>query len=882
MNAQKEVLKFNMLDLNRAQLLLIALGTLLLPHALNASSLQDNVYDLTFPEVAQELHWIANPNSDSACKGYYQKDAIPFDAPITAGKQALDIRADRTLLSQKETTTLIGNVSIAQPNRLISADRAYVYRDKETNLINQVKFENHITLRQPQSYILAGAGNISFPSKAWSLDNVLFQQTLQAHETSPETDQHVYGVSAWGRAKHAKQNEPNVLDLYDATYTTCPPNKTSAWSLYGKHIHMDKNTGRGYITNSLFYIKGTPVFYWPYFNFPIDNRRQTGFLAPTYGHSTRSGNEITIPFYWNIAPNYDATITPDFLDQRGVNVIAQARYLASWHSGTLKFSLLPNDKKFTLFKKTEPLEFTPDTTSAAQASALDELDKASTTRTSLSWQENVLFSKSLTGHVNYNWVSDDYYLNDLSKNVFAQTDTQLPQTVNLTYEDNTLQLIGNIHHYQTLHPVTEATVNNQYTRIPQIKLATQSPKRPYGFQFSLNSEYNYFNIARNPGSTLPQPKGSRLSFQPQVSLPFAKRGMFITPRVQLQMTTYQIHDAGTDGSGQNNQTTSTRVLPILDLNAGLEFARNTTLFGRAYTQTLEPQIYYVYVPYQNQNDLPIFDSYDTTQPLAFTYDQMFRYNRFTSVDRLGDTNQMTLSLSSRFLEKDSAVERFRVSAGQIVYFKNRKASLCSNNPADANTYPACDNLSETTVKANVQSVSPIAGIISYQLYNHWQLIGSMAWNPDTRRTDNQSINLNYAGHGNRNFNLGYTFAREGDILDTMDGATTNANNDLEQSTLSMSWPLSKRIKVLGQWGYNLSHHHVQNYIYGVEYEDCCWAVRFVGSRTFFGLDQSLHKQYERAVFLQFSLKGLSRLGLSDPSGAISASIKGYQDNFGHY
>ncbi len=903
-----------MVDLKRAQLLFTIVGALVLPHSSFATPLlwsceasesginwecnetvptsryssdistaitQNDIYDLTLPEIATELGWVNNDKT--SCHGYYQKAPIRLNTADGLGSDSVSISADRTLFSEKDTTTLIGNVSITQPGRLISTDRAYVYRDKNSSSPSKIKLEGNITLRQPQSYILAGLGSINFPSKAWSLESILYQQSLQQHETDAETEQHIYGVSAWGRAKSAEQNAPKIVDFYDATYTTCPPNKSSAWSLYGKHIHMDHNTGRGYITNSLFYIKDVPVFYWPYFNFPIDDRRQTGFLAPSYGHSTRSGDEFTIPFYWNIAPNYDATFTPNFMDQRGVNLTTQARYKQKWHSGVLNLSILPSDRKFKDFKDTEPNEFTPATTTPAQASALDDLSKASTNRSAISWQENVLFSRHLTGHINYNWVSDDYYLIDLSQNVISQTDTQLPQNANLTYQDNNVQIIGNIQHYQTLHPLTEATVKNQYTRLPQIKLATQLPQHPYSLQFDLNSEYNYFTITRNPGATIAQPKGSRLNLQPQVSLPLARPGMFITPRVQFVLTTYKLHDAGTNVAGQNNQTDPTRALPIIDVNAGLEFERETRLFGNHYTQTFEPQAYYVYVPYENQNNLPLFDSYDTTQPLAFTYDQMFRYNRFTSVDRIGDTNQVTLSLSTRFLEQDSSVERFRASIGQIFYFQNRKVALCSNNPADSGIYADCNDLSESTVNANQQSVSPIAGIISYQLYNHWSLLGSMAWNPDTRRTDNQSINLNYNDTNNRSFNLGYTFAREGDILDTMGGTTIDSNhNDLEQSTVSISWPVTERIKMLGQWGYNLSHHHIQNYIYGVEYEDCCWAVRFVGTRTFTGLDQNLNKQYDKAVYLQFALKGLSRLGFNDPSGTIATNIKGYHDNFGHY
>lgn len=852
-----------------------------------AAFIERDVYNLSLGDIADRLGYRASQQTAGLCQGYFFKEPIPYETADAFGAQGLgdepiNISAGRSSLSLIGGSELDGGISISDRTHWITAYHGYLFRDATTHQPSKIKFSGDIHLRQPNTTVLASSGIILLPSKLWQLKNILYQHSLSMNEDHPDQEQLITGLSAWGRAISAKQIHPHLIDLYQASYTTCPPT-SSPWALKAAHIRLNKETGRGYLTNGLLYVKNVPVFYVPYFNFPIDNQRQTGLLPPTYGHSSRSGTEVSTPIYLNVAPNYDATVTPRYLSQRGWLLDNNFRYLFPHSRGTIAFSELTHDKKFSEFKQTAPNEYYPSNPSELPAynAQVRTLEAASTARSAFAWIDQTQLNEHVSTDVNYRWVSDDYQNQDLTNSVYTQTETQLLQQAILRYEDTYTQANIKLQHYQTLHPINVGTVTNQYSRLPELSLFTQLPQQPYGFVFVNDADFNYFDIANNPGQSYSEPIGLRFNLRSAVSRPIEYENRIIVPRLQLTATTYQLQridplEGDIDNSAYNPHQIS-RALPVFDIDAKIKFISDNSFFHENYIQTLEPELYYLYVPYVNQNKLPIFDTYDTTQPLAFTYDQLFRYNRFVSADRIGDANQVTLALTTRFLQNSNSAERFRASIGEIFYFQHRNVLLCSDNPAYSGIYQSCSDPDPKAKKLSQQKLSPLAGLLSYYLNNYWSVIGSAAWDPYGKKIDNETLGFHYQDERARIFNVSYSFAYDGDILDGDD-----QHRDLRQTNLSAAYPLVERWKLLGQWGYNWSHDHIQSYLYGLEYESCCWAMRFVSTRNFIGFNNDIRAQFDRAYYIQFVLKGVSRLGASDPGNKIETTIKGYKDNFGGY
>jgi LPS-assembly protein len=302
------------------------------------------------------------------------------------------------------------------------------------------------------------------------------------------------------------------------------------------------------------------------------------------------------------------------------------------------------------------------------------------------------------------------------------------------------------------------------------------------------------------------------------------------------------------------------------MSSGLYFDRNLNLFGKGFIQTLEPQAYYTYIPFRNQNELPLFDT-TLNQP---SYDQLFMYNRFSGIDRIGDANQVALGLITRFIDQNSGNEKIRAGLGQVLYFENRRVTLC--------TTPNCSDIVDPMNKRNR---SPIAGLIKYSMNPLWSAEANTIWDPLERhqRLINQTFALHYSSDPRHLMNIGYTFAKNGDrrYLDTID----KSSNNLSQTDFSAAWPLTRDWSGVTRWTQNLNRHGFQNLLFGVQYDACCWAVRLVAGREFVQVNpDNNHLQYNTLFFIQFALKGLGNFGTDDPTQLLASSVSGYQTQFG--
>lgn len=836
--------------------------------------------------IPELLGWVPLPECTNICCGYFKDPLAPYATLTLPPLQttAVQIHADESQLQQTGPSVLSGDISITQPGRLITANKACVNRHPVTHEFCSVDLTNNLTLREPGKLIVAETAHVELGSKAWKLCRALYHLVLGGTDpfsssalTMPAVpcNPQIKSLDAWGVAEYVEREESGQMELKNTSYSTCAPVKPT-WKLSASKIHLNFETGRGYAYNTLLDVKGIPVFYSPYLSFPIDHRRQTGFLFPSVGHSSESGYNFTFPFYWNIAPNYDATLTPTYYTERGAQIAGQFRYLTLASSGHIDGAILPHDSVFQRFQQQAPQTFSLNPN-------LSRLLNSSDTRRFISWQDFTTFNDHWRGSIDYNSVSDDYYIKDFNP-ISLTVPNQLPREAIINYADDIWTFSGKIQSYQTLHPVDLATVNNPYESLPKLDLNANFPSQPCGLNYQLENQLVYFDRSKNPQEFRNPISGPRLNIQPSISWPMTGMSGYFIPKLQFAATLYHVQNQ-VPGYENNIQ----RYLPIFDIDSGLYFDRDVILFNTAYQQTLEPRIFYLYVPYRNQDSIPLYD----TSLVPFNYDTLFLTNRFSGLDRIGDANQITLGLTTRLLDQNTGVEKFHASIGEIYYFRNRLVTLCNgpNSPAAVSSGTACSN-SEFLLGATspTEKTSPIAGQLSYHINSCWTATSDTVWDPHLGQTISSDFFLQYHPAENHLVNFGYNYVRYGEPpVPILNNTPTyiappcfDKPDNLSQLSFSFAWPIRERWKTVGGINYDLTRNQPQSYLYGVQYDSCCWAVRFVVGRTLLGLNQNNSPVFNNAVYLQWQFKGLGNVGTADPSTLLVSNIPGYQDTFNNF
>jgi LPS-assembly protein len=814
---------------------------------------------LTKDAIAKKLGWTI---ADNRCGGYYFEDPFSYSNHLAKNNLVQITNTGPVLFAPHGTSVLQGNVTATQLGQEVIANKAYIYRDPKTNKLMAIDLIGNVHLREPDTLVLAQKARIDYAKSSQSLQDIIYRTAIysnpHAKPATPSNDtlqlpHKVTQLSAWGEASEFSKTKPHVFEFKEATYSTCPP-EANVWEIKAKHIILDKNTGRGTATHARLYIKKTLVFYAPYLNFAIDDRRQTGFLRPTFGSSGKLGPYVSAPFYWNIAPNYDDTLTPLFAGKRGWQYTNLFRYLTPSTIGRFDISVAPNDKAFSHFQTKSQETYKNNPSDTVQAN-LRRLQNDGSARGAISWQNNTQLNAHWGSSVDYNYVSDDYFLRDYRTDISEVTQNQLLQTGNVAYKGQNWNFMTRILQYQTLNPVDEVyPFQTQYSRLPQFVIEGDYPDQALGLDYFVMSDLTHFTIRETPGESQILPIGNRLHAQPGVSLPMNWPYLFITPRVQLAMTEYDLGHPFVNG-----QTSIYRSIPIFDLGSGLYFDRNVSLFGHHLQQTLEPQAYYTYVPYRNQTNIPNFDTTLNT----LTYDQLFTYNRFSGLDRFGDANQLAVGLTSRFLDPVSSTERIRLGLGQIFYFSKRRVTLCT---ADAVDCPGPNIEGD-----NKFPRSPLSGMVSYLLSPGWTLNGNAIWNSELNEMDNQSIALTYSPQINHVINLGYTFVRQGDA--TLSPNLNSPDNNLKQADIGFTWPIFTNWSAIGHITKSINRDYFQRVVFGLQYDSCCWAVRAIAGRTFVNIvSTNLSPQFTREFYIQFALRGLGNFGAG--SGDTSKLVSG--------
>ena len=674
-------------------------------------------------------------------------------------------------LNPEPSASMTGGVVLRQGDKLAGADSArYDPVEKALFMEGSVRYEELGTLIASDSAEFAYAtGRIRFEGAEFFLG----------------------GNNSRGQAAAFEINQNGRIELDEVSYTTCPPGSND-WLLEASDIDLDTGTGVGTARGVKLRFQGVPILWVPKLSFPISDARKTGVLTPEIGSSSRSGTEIRIPYYWNIAPNYDATFTPNLMSDRGLQLLTEFRYLTESIEGELNVDYLAND------------------------------DQTNEARTLLSMQQKMLFARGWRNLINIVDVSDNQYFEDLGGSLSTASITQLDRHVSFDYHTDTWSFFGQVQDFQTLDDAI-APIDKPYRRLPQLFASGSWPDRALGLHYGLEGEL--VNFDRAIGVT-----GWRLNVVPEVDLPITGAGWFIKPAVALDYTSYELSNTGLD-----QPSSPSRTLPISSIDTGMILERAMKSGKGNRIQTLEPRLLFVHVPFEDQDDLPVFDTLVPDLNLV----QLFRKNRFLGVDRISDTDQASLGITSRILDLDSGEELLSVTIGQVRYLSSSGVTL----PGES---------------APTDSTSDYVTELRFLLYDHLNFDLGHQWNSKNSSATQSEARLQYRPSGNKIVNLAYRFRRDA----------------LETGDVSMSWPVGKSWNLVGRYNYSFRDKEVLEQFYGLEYESCCWGIRFIAREYISTRDGT----QDTSFGLQLVLKGMSSVGTSADK-MLERGILGYSADY---
>ncbi len=722
------------------------------------------LFSLLLPAAAAcvPLPAVAAPDW-SYCNNGDAAIAAGFDAALVAG-DAIRVSAEALSGSGRDALLFDGGVELAGQGKLLRADRLRVFGSPR-----RFEASGDIELRSENLLIYSDAAVLSEANRSGVFENV--EYALPARH-------------AFGRATRVLTAE-SALTLRHASYSSCEA-KDPDWVIEARKIHLDRETGQGTAQSATLRFMGVPLVYLPWISFPIDDQRRSGLLYPVLGSTDQSGLQLSLPFYWNIAPNYDMTLTPRFMEKRGVMLVDEFRFLGRRTRSSFNLEYLGNDRV------------------AGETRYRYALDHES--KLSKHW------NLKLKGSV----VSDDDYLTDFASGLDSTSLTHLERYADLLYQSRHWR--GVIRHqvYQTIDP-TIPLAERPYKRLPQVTAEGMLPLFDERLRLTVATDITRFTHDNAV-------EGRRFDVAPELSYEWATPGIFLRPTLSWRYTWYDI-DAFDGGPDRRIE----RELPVASLDSGLVFER--ALAGDR-TMTLEPRLFYLYAPYRDQSDIPVFDS---NEP-AFIFSSLFRKNRFSGLDRIGDANQLTTALTSRIFDNASGRELLRASFGQIHYFEDRRVTLPGDEP-------------ETAAASNYLLE------VSGAPWRQWVVSGHLVSDARLDKAEVATANIGYRGGDNRVANIEHRFRRA---------------DDVNQTALSWAWPLNRNWRFLGRWLYSHTRDLDLEVIAGLEYESCCWKARLMSRRYI--LDEQ--EEYNNGFYLQLILKGLASFGTG--SSLIEQSISGYR------
>lgn len=714
------------------------------------------------------------PSGGSDQPGVFESDQSDTSAPLEASGLNARYEIDRTL-------RLDGDVRIRQGRFEVTGKEArYDQAQGEVSILGPL-------VSRGDGFLLTGdTARYSLDSGRFDIDAATFL---------------LHGPEMRGNADSLSRVSESEVLIRDGLLTTCGPRQND-WALVSSDIRLDRAEGFGTAKNVRLEVLDVPVFYWPWVSFPIDDRRKTGFLYPQFGSSSAgSGGFLALPYYLNLAPNYDATLTPQYIHGRGLFNEVEGRYLSQYGQSVLQLGYIDNDKAYA--------DANPGDN--GQRWALDASTRAR-------------FDNGWTGYGDFSVVSDNDYLSDLNRSLSISQATHLRRRGGFRYRSAGQYFDAFLNDYQTISDYI-ADVNKPYAQLPEVLYGATVDFG--GLEMGLESQYTNFYRDNTNLTGLDRANGQRLRAIPELALPLRAPWGFTRPSVSVNYTRYDLTDYSL-GDGSFDRT-----VPVAEWDNGLYFDRRSELFGLPYNQSLEPRLYYAWAGApKDQNHIPDFD----TAIKSFRFDQLFEPNRFSGGDRVGDTNQITVALTSRINDLVTGAERARVSIGQVHYFDDREVTLFGTG-------------------GSTRSESPLAGEVVLNPLDTLEIRSSGLWDPKTGSTEEGRSQLTFHSEDYRYLaSIGHTYSKD----------------SLDQSDVAAVFPVTDRVSLIGRWVYDSVLDRTVGSLAGIEYNNCCWSVQVV-HQGYFTEDQQL----DNRLLFQIQLKGLG--GSGGASTRLSEAIYGYDE-----
>ncbi|MEH6591058.1 MAG: LPS-assembly protein LptD [Halioglobus sp.] len=731
-----------------------------------------------------------------SCDGRYLDPLADADTSIKPDLSDIEASASETTL-QGNTVTLSGGVKVSQGYRQLSGDNATFNRDTQ-----QGSLSGNIILREPGALFVGDSAEFDSRTGEASIKNSEFV----LHE-----------LNFRGAAGDLRRDQEGLIHIEDGALSYCAPDQED-WSIRANSMELDTVEGVGVARGAKLELGGVPVFYMPWLRFPLDDSRRTGVLWPSLGSDSKGGVDIAVPVYLNLAPNYDALYIPRYIQERGVNHEIDLRYLnpyiGHWSVGG---AFMEDDKRYE-----------------------DEFpDERSYDRWLVSAQHNGLFEQRWRSKVDYARASDTNYLKDLdSSSLENKRATSLLQLGSLDYLGDQWLFEAEVQQFQSLAD----DISNDYKKLPQLSARYRGDQAPFAIDPILFTQYSYFDTDDE------RVTGQRVYAEAGASYPMQWTYGFLKPLLKYRQLEYDLSDPI---KFADNSSPSTGAA-LANLDAGLLFDRQTRIGGKSLIQTLEPRMYYLYSDYEEQSDQPDFDSAE----LTFSYNQLFRETRFSGHDRIDDANQLSMGVTTRFIDDSDGQEYLSASLGQIFYFEDRRVRLNPNG------------------KPLTQSGSEIAAEVTFRPDDKIDVRSSLLWDPYSGKMQAGYVQANYSLDNGTVVNAGYTYRRP------LPGFNTQPVT--EQVNLSTYLPIASNWSLFAAWNYSIEADTSIEDMYGLEYDTCCWMVRLMHLRYFDNIpgttpdfnDPNLER--ENSTQIQLVLKGMGGFG-NRVSGILEDMIRGFNE-----
>ena len=667
------------------------------------------------------------------------------------------------------------------------------------------------------------SGDVKFWEESVHLDGD--RAHIQLDDTTARVNSAQYYIpenGSWGEADDLFIDPGILTEGENMVFTTCAPDngggiEENFWRISARKLTLNHETERGSGRDIVLKIKDIPVFYSPYFTFPLNRDRKSGFLAPGIGKNGHGGFETRLPYYWNIAPNMDATITPRVLANSGVMGMLEYRYLFERGTGRVNLEYLPGDVGF------------------------DDRDRS---MINIELNQSVLDRGEL--YVVYNLASDPEYLEDFGTELAVSSTRYLPRRADLTYRGSNWSALARLHSYQIVDQ-SIAVTSRPYKNLPRFQFRYAPLRGNNRINLNLLTDFTYFDRTGETGVRV-DVTGFRADLYPSLSYPMRSQAAFLIPKIGVRYTQYSL-----DKQGPFEKSPS-RTLPVVSVDSGVFLERDLRLQDTDYLHTLEPRLFYLYVPHEDQTDLPVFDS----SVFNLDYNALFRENRFSGYDRIGDTNQVTLALGSRLISRKTGKQIASLQVAQSFYLENHNVIR--------QMLGAQGELLDIGMVEN-DLLSPLIVEADANLYDDLYLGAELYWDPKDNLTRKMALIAQYNPPGSKVVNLAYRVRR------AETGQIRRTPTDIEQSDVSFNWPLTGSLNAVGRWNYAVSEGRTLDLFFGVEYEGCCFAIKAVGRRFLSNLDGD----FNTGIFVQLQLKGLGSIG-ERTAELLHQAIPGYGDS----